>query len=151
MKPMIGILAGMGPKSTAPFVDLVVDECRRQYGARYDEDFPHMMIYSLPTPFYIDRQIDHGALKRTIAGGLRKLASTGVDFIAMPCNTAHVYFTELRQAIDIPLLNIIEETAGNLPNGPHKSTLFATVSTFDSNLYQKAIRDKGHTFIFRED
>jgi hypothetical protein len=28
---MIGILAGMGPKSTGPFVDKVVDECRKIY------------------------------------------------------------------------------------------------------------------------
>lgn len=26
---MIGILAGMGPKSTGPFVDKVVDECQK--------------------------------------------------------------------------------------------------------------------------
>lgn len=25
----IGILAGMGPRSTAPFLELVYDECRR--------------------------------------------------------------------------------------------------------------------------
>lgn len=33
---MIGILAGMGPRSTAPFIDLVVNECQLQYGAKYD-------------------------------------------------------------------------------------------------------------------
>ena len=49
---MIGILAGMGPRSTAPFVDLVVSECRNQYGARHDIDFPPMMILSWPTPFF---------------------------------------------------------------------------------------------------
>lgn len=151
MKPMIGILAGMGPKSTAPFIDLVVDECQRQYGASCDMDFPPMMIYSLPTPFTIDRPIDHEAMKRTIAEGLRKLASAGVDYIAMPCNTAHAYYAELRRAIDIPLVNIIEETVVNLPQKPQKSALFATSSTFDTGLYQKAIRDRGHTFVFREE
>ncbi|TCO68302.1 hypothetical protein [Marinisporobacter balticus] len=39
---LIGILAGMGPRSTAPFLDLVIDECQLQYGAKYDEEFPHM-------------------------------------------------------------------------------------------------------------
>jgi aspartate racemase len=55
----IGILAGMGPRSTAPFIDLIITQCRIQYGAKLDEEFPHMMIYSLPTPFYVDRPIDH--------------------------------------------------------------------------------------------
>ncbi len=151
MQPMIGILAGMGPRSTAPFIDLVVEECQRQYGARSDMDFPHMMIYSLPTPFTMDRPIDHEAMKRAVSGGLRKLTSTGVDFIAMPCNTAHAYYAELAQAIDIPLLNIIAETAGKLPQKPQKSTLFATPSTVDTGLYQRAVRDKGHTLVFREE
>lgn len=151
MRPMIGILAGMGPKSTAPFVDLVVEECQRQYGAQNDMDFPPMMIYSLPTPFYIDRPIDHEAMKRTVAAGLRTLASTGVDFIAMPCNTAHAYFAELEKSIDIPLLNIIAETVVNLPQKHQNSTLFVTSSTYDTGLYQKAIEARGHTFVFREE
>jgi hypothetical protein len=39
-RPTIGILAGMGPRSTGPFVDRVVAECQLQYGARHDIDFP---------------------------------------------------------------------------------------------------------------
>lgn len=34
----------MGPRSTAPFIDLVITECQTQYGARDDIDFPRMMI-----------------------------------------------------------------------------------------------------------
>ena len=52
----IGILAGMGPRSTAPFVDLVVTECQRLYGAKYDDEFPAMWIYALPSPFRPDRR-----------------------------------------------------------------------------------------------
>lgn len=51
-QPLIGILAGMGPRSTAPFVDLVIDECQSQYGATFDIDFPRMLILSQPTPFF---------------------------------------------------------------------------------------------------
>ena len=32
----MGILAGMGPHSTAPFLELVIAECQRQYGAADD-------------------------------------------------------------------------------------------------------------------
>lgn len=78
---MIGILAGMGPKSTGPFVDTVVAKYQTIYGATHDMDFPHMMIYSCPTPFYMDRPIDHAAMKKAIIEGAQKLESTGVDFI----------------------------------------------------------------------
>lgn len=148
-KNLIGILAGMGPRSTAPFVDLIIDECQSQYGAKYDDEFPSMFIYSLPTPFYIDRPIDHELMKDTIIEGLQKLESTGVDFIAMPCNSAHIYFRELENSINIPLLNIVTETVKQLPAVLQRVTLFSTSLTLESNIYQKGIIDKGHEFIFK--
>lgn len=148
---LIGILAGMGPRSTAPFVDLVVDECQIQYGAKYDDEFPKMMIYSLPTPFYIDRPIDHELMKKTIIEGLQKLESIGVSFIAMPCNSAHIYFEELKESINVPLLNIVEETVKKLPLVSQKVTLFSTSSTFESTIYQKGIINSSHEFIFKDE
>lgn len=148
---MIGILAGMGPRSTAPFIDLVVNECQLQYGAKYDEEFPKMMIYSLPTPFFMDRPINHDLMKKTIAKGLQELESTGVNFIAIPCNTAHIYFNELKASVQVPLLNIVEETLKNLPVGSSRVTLFSTSSTFESDIYQKGIQKTGHKFIFKQE
>lgn len=148
---LIGILAGMGPRSTAPFVNLVIDECQSQYGAKYDDEFPEMMIYSLPTPFYIDRPINHESMKKTIIEGLQKLESIGVSFIAMPCNSAHIYFKELKESINIPLLNIVEETVKELPMVSQRVTLFSTSSTYESEIYQKGIADSGHEFIFKDE
>ena len=147
---LIGILAGMGPRSTAPFVDLIIDECQSQYGAKYDDEFPKMMIYSLPTPFYIARPINHDLMKETIIDGLQKLESTGVNFIAMPCNSAHIYFKELKESINIPILNIVEETVKKLPTISQKVTLFSTSSTFESTIYQNGIIHNGHEFIFKQ-
>lgn len=147
---LIGILAGMGPRSTSPFIDMVIDECQFQYRAKYDDEFPPMMIYSLPTSFYIDRPINHELMKKTIIEGLQKLESVGVSFIAMPCNSAHIYFKELKESINSPLLNIVEETLKKLPKVSQKVTLFSTSSTFESTIYQKGIIDGGHEFIFKD-
>ncbi|CAN5393750.1 amino acid racemase [soil metagenome] len=136
----IGILAGMGPRSTAPFVDLVITECQRQYGALHDMDFPPLMIYSLPAPFYLDRPIDHQALETTICAGLRHLASTGVAFIAMPCNTAHMYYAKLAQSIQIPLLNMLNLAVQNVPPSTRRMALIATRATQTAGLYQQAFQ-----------
>jgi aspartate racemase len=137
--PLIGILAGMGPRSTAPFVDLVIDECQRQYGASDDEEFPPMMVYALPAPFYLDRPIDHGALRAAIGAGLRKLASTGVAFVAMPCNTAHIYYDDLAASIDIPLLNMVDEALRAMPVSASRIALLATRPTVEAGIYQAAL------------
>ena len=78
MTKTIGILAGMGPRSTAPFVDMVVTECQKQYGARNVEDFPHMLIYSLPAPLYADRPVDHQRAEEIIRQGLQRLAASSL-------------------------------------------------------------------------
>jgi aspartate racemase len=145
---MIGILAGMGPKSTGPFVNQVISSFQALTGAKDDIDFPPMMIYSLPTPFYIDRPIDHSLMKQTICDGLKKLESTGVTFIAMPCNTAHLYFKELQHCISIPLLNIVNATLKRVPTSAKKVTILGTRPTLESKVYQQGLQDNGLNFMF---
>jgi aspartate racemase len=133
----IGILAGMGPRSTGPFVDMVVTQCQIQYGAKYDEEFPHMLIYSLPTPLRLDRPLNHDLLKQVIIDGLQQLARNKVAFIAMPCNLAHMYYDDLSAAIDVPLLNMIEETVNEIPADTREVALIAARPTAAAGLYQR--------------
>ncbi|MCU5520009.1 amino acid racemase [Bacillus sp. TK-2] len=147
---MIGILAGMGPKSTGPFVDTVVAECQTIYGAKHDMDFPHMMIYSCPTPFYMDRPIDHEAMKKAIIEGAQKLESTGASFIAMPCNTAHLYFKELQRSLSIPILNIVDETLKAIPETAKRVALLATEATVQAGIYQDGIAKRNIEYIHYE-
>eukprot|EP01132_Coremiostelium_polycephalum_P005997 gene5997-7470_t len=137
----IGILAGMGPKSTGNFLDKVVQECSIN-GCVNDIDYPPMMIYTVPTPFYINKPVDHSELKGAIVNGIKRLADTDVSAIGIPCNTAHIYYKELLNAVyPITLLNMITETVQNIPVTISKCTIFATDATIDSKLYQNAIDD----------
>ncbi|MCY7891913.1 amino acid racemase [Bacillus vallismortis] len=147
---MIGILAGMGPKSTSPFIDKVIDYCQKLYGASHDIDFPHMMIYSCPTPFYTDRPIDHEEMKRAIIDGAVKLEKTGVDFIALPCNTAHVYYEEIQQALAVPLLHITKETVTEIPHTAKKAAVLGTESTIQSGIYQKGLKANGQEVVHKD-
>lgn len=143
----IGILAGMGPRSTAPFVDSVVTECQAQYGAQLDEDFPPMMIYALPTPFYVDRPIDHARMQSVITGGLQRLEKAGADFIVMPCNSAHIYFDALRTAAKVPLLNMVDEALACLGDPQSRVALIGTRPTVEAGLYQRAVEQRGQRLV----
>jgi aspartate racemase len=138
-KPIIGILAGMGPKSTAPFINAVINQCEELLNAKNDIDFPPMIIYSLPTPFYINQNIDHELMKNTICEGLKKLESCGVSFIAMPCNTAHIYFEKLKKCISIPLLNMIDITIKTITSSTKKIGILGTHLTINSKIFQKEL------------
>jgi aspartate racemase len=140
----------MGPKSTGPFIDLVVKECQRQYGAKYDIDFPAMMIYSLPTPFFVDRPIDHTEMKRVVIAGVKKLEEIGCRFIAIPCNTVHAYFEELKASTGVPLLNIVHETMSQLRGGK-KIAVLATRPTIEAKVYQRGIESMAASVFWSEE
>jgi aspartate racemase len=146
----LGVLAGMGPRSTSPFIEMLLDECQNQYNAKYDIDYPHVIAYSLPTPFYIDREVDDNELSNSIKNGIEHLASTGVDIIAIPCNSAHKYFSKIIQNVNIPVLNIIEETVKVVPSN-QKTTILATELTMNTNLYQSGLESSEIQYVFIED
>jgi aspartate racemase len=141
--PVIGILAGMGPHSTAPFIELLVAECRRQYGARDDIDFPTIVICSQPTPFYEDRPTDHAAMEAAVRAGLQRLERSGADFLAIACNTAHIYYDALAASVTKPLLDMVGITIGQLPRGGGRVALVAARPTAESQIYQQRIRAHG--------
>ncbi|MFQ5608018.1 MAG: aspartate/glutamate racemase family protein [Candidatus Zixiibacteriota bacterium] len=140
---LIGILAGMGPRSTAPFVDLLIGKCVELYGAKYDDDFPPLMIYSLPTPFFVERGMNHENAKATIVEGLRKLQDCGAALMAMPCNSAHVYFDELSVSVEVPLLNMVNETVVSLHDTSRRVGLLGAEMTVSSGMYQRQLLDRG--------
>jgi aspartate racemase len=140
---MLGILAGMGPRSTAPFIERVLDECVAQYGAILDEDFPPMMIHTIPTPFRARQPLDHEGMYTAIRAGLERLAATGVGLIAIPCNTAHLYFDDLVEGLGVPVLHIAEVTIAALPPGTRSVAVLGTRATVESGLYQTGLRERG--------
>ncbi len=145
--PKIGILGGMGPRSTAPFLTMVIDECQAQYGASNDEEFPPIIIFSLPTPFYVDKPIDHDRMKERIIAGLQELEATGVAFISMPCNFAHQYWQDLQASIGIPLLNMISEAANRLDLSHPRVAIIGTAFTIASKIYEEPLVNRGFTVV----
>lgn len=143
----IGILAGMGPRTTSPFLELILDEAQKD-GAKHDIDYPHILIYSLPTPFYVDREIDQQAMQAALTMGVECLLRGGIDILAIPCNSAHLYFERILEVINqfnadrtISVLHIVDETIKALPAHIKKVALFATETTVKSRLYHKKLDD----------
>ena len=60
------------------------------------------------------------------------LQAAGADFIAVPCNSAHYFYKEVTEKINIPWLNILEVTAKKIHESGFRSALilggYVTVS-----------------------
>ncbi len=69
----------------------------------------------------------------------QRLEKSGADFIVMPCNSLHVFISELRAAVKIPVMSIIEETVKFLQkNNFEKAGIVSTSATIKNKLYENA-------------
>jgi aspartate racemase len=142
----IGILGGMGARSTAPYLDLVIDQCQALYGASQNDEYPHIITYSIPAPLYLDRPLDHEKVPDVVSAGLQRLENCGVDFIAMPCNTAHIFYDQLQASINVPLLHIVDETINILPDNINSISLLAAPFTVEEKVYDAGFASAGLRF-----
>ncbi|MBI5584781.1 MAG: aspartate/glutamate racemase family protein [Deltaproteobacteria bacterium] len=68
----------------------------------------------------------------------RRLEAYGADLLAIPCNTAHTYFEDLRTAVQIPVLNMIEltvERIGQENPGLKRVGVLASTAVIRQGLY----------------
>ncbi len=148
----IGILGGMGPESTALFYQEIIRECQKQYGAKYDSDYPEIIIVSLPIPDIVESVNQREKIVEMLEYGIRKLENAGADFITVPCNTATVlFFNEMQAASNLKMLNIIEETVKKAAEKYSKVGLLATSATLESEAYEKEGKKSGIEIILPEE
>ena len=144
MPKTIGVLGGMGPESTAIFYRQIILECQKQYGAQYDEDYPEMLIYNLPIPDVVEGLKDQSKTLAMLVEGSRKLESIGVDFLVMPCGSAHYFYGDVKKQLSIPFLSIVKETAKKVKSRGHtKVGLLATKTTIDHGVYNAELNGQG--------
>jgi aspartate racemase len=138
----IGILGGMGPEATAELYLKIIKIFQDKFGAKYDSDYPEIMIYNLPLPDVVEKIDQSSKIKEMLVKGVQKLESWGVDFIAIPCNTVNFFLPEMRTAVSIPILSILEETAKEVNKLELKKVaVLGTEMTISSGIYQKVLPD----------
>ena len=103
----VGILGGMGPAATVELMRRVIDLTP----ASDDAGHIRMLVDNNPAvPSRIGAILqnsgqDPGPILAEMAHSLELL---GADFLAMPCNTAHYYLPVIREAVTVPILNMVE-------------------------------------------
>ena len=142
MERVIGILGGMGPLATVELFRRIV----LKTPAKKDQDHPRIIIYNnskIPdrTAYILGK--GETPLPELIESA-KKLEAWGVDFIIMPCNTAHYFAEEIQKAVNIPFINMIEETAEYIKNlGLKKIGILATDGTIKGMVYHRALLSRG--------
>jgi aspartate racemase len=105
----IGIIGGMGPLATADLFKKIVLKTK----AETDQEHIHVLIDSntrIPDRTKSILSREECPLEEIIKTA-KQMENSGADFLVMSCNTAHYYYEDICRAINIPLLNMLAETA----------------------------------------
>lgn len=136
----MGVVGGVGPQATAYFLDMVV----RLTHAERDQDHLDMVVLNharIPdrTAFILGASTENPG--PVMAQDARRLERFGADFLVLPCNTAHHFTDEIAAAVDVPLVNIVEETVAEARRrvGDLRTLgVLATTGTARAEVYQRA-------------
>ena len=148
MSKVVGVMGGMGPAATVDFMSKVI----ALTPAEKDQDHIRMLVDNNPT--VPDRQVamasageDSGPVLVEMAVGLER---AGADFLVMPCNTAHAWVDVIRDAVDIPLISIIDETVAACA-GYDAVGLLSTSGCLKSHVYQEGLEAGGKKVVLPDD
>lgn len=139
----VGIIGGLGPETTAEFYLDIVFSCQK----KNKTNRPPIIITSVPLPYAIEENaiLDGKGFERIspfLVNEAKRLESAGADFIVMPCNSLHVFIADIRNAVRIPVLSIVEETVKFLKNNRFKRVgIISTSATIKNRLYENAFRE----------
>lgn len=139
----VGVLGGMGPIATHDFFGKVIAAAR----AKTDEDHIRLLIDN--NPFVPDRNAAASGGSKpgpVLASMARALEAGGAELLAMPCNAAHAYAEDIRAAVSIPFIDMIEETVaaiGNQAPNARRVGVLAADGCLNARLYQDSLGRAG--------
>ena len=142
-RKLLGILGGLGPMATVYFYEMLTAHTK----ASCDQEHIDILICSRATTpdrtAFILGKSDESPIGAMIEEG-KRLQECGADLISMPCNTAHYFYDELTEALDIPVVNILFETAAHVKRtGAETVGILATEGTVKSGAYAHVCQQVG--------
>ncbi|SJM35371.1 Aspartate racemase [Mesorhizobium delmotii] len=139
----VGVIGGLGSRATVAFLNSVLEHTP----IKSNRDHLHMIVDCNPKVPDINAAIlGTGPIAAAaLAASGRRLEIAGANFIVMVCNAAHVYEGELRQAVSVPFISMVEETMRTIRSDfpqCRRVGLLATDGCFRSNLYQDRLASR---------
>jgi aspartate racemase len=143
MHKKIGILGGMSPESTAEYYQYITRTYTERFG---DYGYPEIIIYSVSFQPYIDWPTNErwDLVAQGLGQAAQKLEAAGADFIVIATNTMHLVVNEIQNAVQIPVLSLLDVVAEAIQAQELKKVaLLGTAFTMGKTFYQDALAKKG--------
>lgn len=143
----LGIIGGLGPFASSYFYELITKKTK----ANKDQDHLNIIILSdAKTPDRTSYILDNTKENPYpyLIKDCKLLEKLGCKLISIPCNTSTFFHEKLQKQINIPISNMIENTASYIKQKHFKkAAILATTGTITSKLYQNALDKNGINYI----
>ena len=141
----VGIIGGLGPETTNKFCLETINFCLKNN----KNQRPPMLIWNVPMPIKVERDLITKNIGKEkflpfLVDAAKILEKAGADFLVIPCNTVHIFIEEIKSAVNIPVLSIIDETLLAIKNKRLSCIgLLATSTTIENNLFEEKLKIHG--------
>lgn len=149
----VGIIGGLGPETTSEFyLELIFSSYEKN-----KENRPPILVWNVPLPYKIEEDLitkSEGEERYIpfLIEAAQRLEKGGADFLVMPCNSLHIFIDQIRHAVKIPVLSILEETAKFLKEKQVTEVgILATTTTLKSKLYEDKLNEVGVKQVIPDD
>ena len=142
---IVGILGGMGPEATVDLMQRII----RLTPALDDMDHIRCIVDNNPkVPSRIKAIIEGNGEDPgpCMADMGKRLESWGAHFLVIACNTAHYYYDAVQNAVNIPVINLIDLVSNHVKNTfPEydKVGILASPAVAITGLYTKRLKKLG--------
>jgi aspartate racemase len=140
----VGIIGGVGPEATNKFCELLINYKSR----RIDQDnipFVHYCNPQIPdrTEFIIGKgESPVPELVKTS----RALEKINVDFLVIPCNTAHCFLREIQRHTSLPIVDMMKVLVNKVKHDNsniEKIGVLATTGSIKAKLFERYFHIEG--------
>lgn len=136
----IGILGGMGPQASNMLYELLIKKTAQYTDAAIDEDYPEIVLLSIPVPNFISNKQKINKAKQMLIERTVLLENAGCSVIGIACNTVHLLLPDLQAVTRVPFVSIPKLVNERIRReGFGRVGLLATPTTLGSRLYDDAI------------
>lgn len=135
----VGLIGGISWVSTMDYYKFINEGVNAKLGGL---NFAELLIYSLNFGDIQEKSWDNSF--DILLNACERMKKAGAESIVLCANTAHLFADDLQKKLDLPVINIVTETAKAInKTGLKKAGLLGTKFTMEMDFYRRKLEEYG--------
>lgn len=147
INPRIGIVSGTGPLAGADVLTKIFEIAAKKYGAKNDADYPEIVLINKGVEGIDSTGNINEAFKEELISIVGELEQKHSNIIGIACNTAHMYFNEIKTNNQTVLINLLDQVALEASKQQKKHLLLTSRTFKNEKLYYEYMKKHGVDFV----